>query len=595
MGQNRMCERPNALLGVALSLIVLSACHGTNDRSTSPSEDEKSSGTAQQSLHSLGSESLPPLFRDVTADVGIDFVHRPYDDGHEYSLPRMIGSGAAFLDYDSDGSLDIYLLQNGGPESEYTNRLFRQTPNGFVDVTKGSGLDVAGYGMGVACGDVNNDGRVDVLLNEYGKSRLLLNQTSGVTPQFVDITASCGLENRLWGTSASFLDYDRDGWLDFVLVNYVNFDPTRWCADASGNQEFCGPDAFSGRVTQLFHNRGGADEVRFDNVTVTSGLAAKPGPGLGMFCADFDGDRWPDIFVANDGKPNHLWINQQDGTFKEEAMLRGISYNSMGKSEADMGVAIGDVDGNGLFDVFVTHLSEETHTLWSQEPRGIFTDRTATSGLTTAAWRGTGFGTVMADVNNDGTLDVLIANGRITRERGPLPPTIEGLDRFWVPYAQADQLLLNQNDGRFTDASLANEALSGRAAVSRGLACADFNNDGQLDLLITNVGSRPKLLQNVHASSAHWLTIRAIDPQLNRDAYGAEIHVEAGERRLVRYLNPGYSFLCSNDPRAQFGLGDIARVDVLRVIWPDGMEEAFEVASIDCEITVRRGEGTPVP
>jgi hypothetical protein len=247
-----------------------------------------------------------------------------------------------------------------------------------------------------------------------------------------------------------------------------------------------------------------------------------------------------------------------------------------------------------MIDVFVTHLSDETHTLWTQGPRGIFTDRTATSGLTSTQWRGTGFGTVMMDVDNDGDLDLFLANGRVTRETGPLPELETGLPEFWHPYAQRDQVLLNQ-DGRFVDASLENDALCRYAAVSRGMATADFNNDGRKDLLITHVASPPRLLLNACKNAGHWLTVRAIDPPLKRDAYGAEVYVEAGGKQWMRWINPGYSFLCSNDPRAHFGLGREAEVTAIRVVWPDGSEERFPGGSVDRQVTLRRGEGQMIP
>ena len=538
---------------------------------------------------------LPTMFEDVTDAVGIDFVHQPKEHEQQYFMPRIVGSGGAFLDFDNDGRIDLYLVQNGGTESGLTNRLYQQTADGkFHDVTEGSGLGISGRGMGVAIGDVNNDGRTDVLLNEFGASRLLLNETAEVgTPKFRDVTEAAGIDNQLWGTSTCFVDFDRDGWLDFVLVNYVNYDPSRWCADGGGRQDYCGPDAFNGRVAKLYRNLGAAgdgESVKFEDVTVSSGLSKNPGPGLGIYCADFDGDGWPDIFIANDGKPNHLWMNQKDGTFKEEAITRGVGYNSMGKSEADMGIAIGDVDGNGLFDIFVTHLSDETHTLWSQDPVGIFIDRTATTGLTAANWRGTGFGTVMADIDNDGDQDLLIANGRVTRETGPLPETSESLDPFWRDYAQRNQILLNDGTGRFTDASLANDAMCGRGNVSRGLACADFDNDGALDLLITHVAEPPSLLRNIGAKG-HWLMVRARDAKLKRDVYGAQVVVIAGEKRWQRQVNPGYSYLCSNDHRVHFGLGELTEVDAIDVIWPDGQVERFAGGSVDRLVELTRGEG----
>ena len=405
------------------------------------------------------------LFADVTASSGLAFQHIPGEHEQEFFMPRSVGSGAAFLDFDSDGWLDIYCLQNGGPDSKLTNKLYRQTNGSFTDVTKGSGLDIDGFAMGTAVGDVNNDGRPDVVVTEYGRARLFINESTDGTPRFRDISAEAGVRNELWGTSTCFVDYDRDGWLDLVLVNYVNYDPTRWCAGRGGTQDYCGPDAFPGRATRLLHNLGDADgdgtgDASFEDVTVSSGFADHPGPGLGVFCADFDGDRWPDIFIANDGQPNHLWINQRDGTFKEEATTRGIGYNSMGDSEADMGIAIGDVNSDGFFDIFVTHLTTETHTLWKQGPRGIFIDKTATSGIASTAWRGTGFGTVMADLDNDGDMDLALANGRVTRVTGDAPEVPQDLDEFWTNYAERDQILLNDGHGKFTDASNENPAVS---------------------------------------------------------------------------------------------------------------------------------------
>ena len=281
-----------------------------------------------------------------------------------------------------------------------------------------------------------------------------------------------------------------------VLVNYVSYDPSRWCADSAGRQEFCSPGNFVACVSKLYRNRGadGEGRVTLEDATITSGLGAAPAPGLGVLCADFDGDNWVDIFVANDRTPNHLWINQRDGTFKDEATTRGVAYNCMGRSEADMGTAIGDVNGNGLFDMFVPHLTTETHTFWSQETRGVFYDRTAMSGVTAAKWRSTGFGT-FADMENDGDLDLVICTGRVYRNAGVLPKTRPDLDKLWAYYAEADQLLLNNGQGRFTDVSGSEPALSAVATVSRGLACGDIDNDGGVDVLIAHTAGPPSLLR----------------------------------------------------------------------------------------------------
>ncbi len=581
-------------LWLSATLVFTWGCQRTappqNGGDTLPSQNSVDPTTA----------NIDHVFVDATESVGLEFVHVA-GGNNPYFVPRSIGSGGALLDYNDDGLLDIYLIQNAGPESGTRNQLFRQKRDGtFANVSLGSGLDVEGYGMGAAAGDVNNDGRVDLLLTEYLQSRLFLNHSEGDTVRFTDVTEAAGLQNRAWGTSAAFFDFDRDGWLDIVIVNYLYYDASRWCSDAGGRRDFCGPQSFPGAVARLFRNQGpvasgkntGHDPglVRFEDVTVSSGFASQQGKGLGVFCADFDGDRWPDVFVANDGEANFLWMNQQDGTFREEAAARGLAFNSMGEAEADMGIAVGDVNGDGAFDIFVTHRTNETHTLWIQEPRGSFVDRTTTAGILSAE-RSTGFGTVLCDFDNDGALDIALINGRVLRATGPPPPTAPGLSDFWKSYAQPDQILLNEGAGTFRDVSAANPDFSGLASVSRGLMCGDIDNDGRMDLLASNIAGPARLYRNASASAGHWLMVRALDPALGRDAYGAEIHVQVGERRWLQTVNPGYSFLSSNDPRAHFGLGKLEHVDSITVIWPDGVAEVFPGPEIDRTVVLRRGGG----
>ncbi len=536
--------------------------------------------------------SAPAWFRDVTEECGLRFVHDAGPTG-AYFMPQIMGSGAALLDFDGDGRLDIYLVHNGGPGGA-RNQLFHQERDGtFRDVSAGSGLDVAGYGMGVAVGDVNNDGRPDVLLTEYGRLRLFLNNGDGT---FRDVTKPAGLESVHWGTSACFFDYDRDDWLDLVVVNYLDYSPSRPCGDAR-KPDYCHPNAFNGVVACLYHNRGPAppkNEVRFEDVTLKSGLGRLPGPGLGVVCADFDGDGWPDVFVANDSKPNHLWVNQRDGTFKEEAVVRGLAYNGLGRAQANMGVALGDVSGAGLFDLYVTHLTEETNTLWRQGPRGLFRDGTGATGLAGSRWRGTGFGTVLGDFDHDGALDLAVVNGRVARSTGAagapgdFPPEMAP---FWRDYAERSQLFVNEGGGRFRDVSPDNKPFCGTAAVARGLACGDLDGDGALDLLVTTVAGPARLYRNVAPNRGHWLMVRALDPALKRDAYGAEVTVRAGGRSWRRWLNPGSSYLCSNDPRAHFGLGPAERVEAVEVLWPDGSAEVFPGCPADRVLELRKGSG----
>jgi hypothetical protein len=534
----------------------------------------------------------PIWFRDDTAAVGLDFRHDAGPVGR-YFLPQVIGSGAALLDYDNDGRFDLYLVQNGGPGAPARNRLYHQGRDGrFEDRSAGSGLDIAGYGMGVAVGDFDNDGFVDVYVSQYGGGRLFRNRGNGT---FEDVTRAAGVEQPCWCTSCCFVDYDRDGWLDLVVVNYVDYDAARVCGPANGKRDYCHPSNFPGRALRLFHNRGPDAKGHwrgFEDVTQAAGLA-KPGPALGVVCADFNGDGWPDILVANDAQPNRLWINRHDGTFADEALARGVAFNDSGRAQGNMGVALGDVGGTGRFDLFISHLTEETHTLWRQTSPGLFADRTVAAGLAAPRWRGTGFGTIVADFDLDGAPDLAVVNGRVARTRGPLPPDAS-LDPYWAAYAERNQLFANDGKGQFRDISLGNTAFCGAYGVNRGLVWGDFDGDGRVDLVMTCVAGPARFYRNVAARKGHWLMVRAIDPALHRDAYGAVITVRAGGRCRVGSVNPGQSYLCSGDPRAHFGLGTAAHVDQVRVDWPDGSSEVFPGTGVDRVLRVERGKGQKV-
>ena len=553
--------------------------------------------SCRHSTPPAATEEMPPWFRDVSREVGIDFTHDPGPPpGERYFLPQIIGSGAALFDYDNDGRLDIYLVQNGGPDSKAKNRLFHQEKDGtFTDVSKRSGLDVAGYGMGVAIGDVDNDGFPDVVLTEYGRIRLFHNNGDGT---FTDITKQAGLDNPQWATSACFFDYNKDGWLDLVVTNYVEYDPTTVCSQGGGKPEFCHPRAFPGSVTRLFRNKGRSGKsgvVTFVDVTLEAGLAKAPGPGLGVVAADFDGDGWPDILVANDAQPNRLWINQGNGTFLDEAAQRGLAYNGQGQTQGNMGIALGDVDGSGRIAVFITHLTEETNTLWIQKPLGLYRDVTAAAGLAGSRWRGTGFGAVLGDFDNDGALDLAVVNGRVSRVRAKLDANVVAdLGPIWAAYAERNQLFTGVVKGQFADLSDRQPAFCGKAAIGRGLAVGDFNNDGGLDLLVTSVAGPARLFRNVVPNRGHWLLVRALDPVLKRDAYGAEVVVEAGGKRLHAWINPGTSYLVSNDPRAHFGLGSTKHVDAIEVYWPDDTAERFDGRAADQIVELRKGDGSKI-
>lgn len=540
----------------------------------------------------------PPLLVEVTQSVGIDFVHRTRT-ADPYFFPNIMGSGCALLDFDQDGLLDLFLV-NGGNESEASlagsNRLYRQDRSGsFVDVTSGSGLESTAFGMGVAVGDVNNDGLPDVYVTNYGPDRLYLNVGNG---RFSDVTEAAGIENARWGASGCFLDYDRDGWLDLYVTNYVDYFESKQCGDATGQRDFCGPQAFSGTVDKLFRNVTGesaADDQaslrlpRFSDETVRSGNAERSGPGLGVLSADFNEDGWPDLYIANDGAPNWLWINQRDGTFVDEAVLLGCATDVLGRSQAGMGVALGDLDGDGRSDLFVTHLAGEMNALYWNRGSVGFEEDSVTAGLGTVSFPYTGFGTAMVDLEHDGDLDMLVVNGRVKRSASSATAaTLAGGD-FWQAYAEPNHVFANES-GAFGAAS--GEPFSEPVEVSRGLAVGDLDNDGDVDALLTNCGGHARVYRNEAPKQGNWLIVRAVEPDFGgRDAYGALVIVAAGEQRWRRHVNPAFSYLSSNDPRVHFGLGVSESVDRIEVIWPDGSKETFPGGPAGRHVVLEHGKG----
>jgi hypothetical protein len=538
-----------------------------------------------------------PWFEDVAEKLGVDFRQSPGPTG-SFFMPQVMGSGLAILDANNDGKLDLLFLNNAGPGSGARHQLYLHQPDGkFRNASSGSGLDIEGYGMGVAVADIDNDGWVDVYISQYGGGKLFRNRgnsTEGTWQGFEEITSSAGVEQPLWGTSCAFFDFDRDGFLDLIVANYLDYNPSQPCIVGSGRTDYCHPNQFRGTAARLFRNHGRdatGKWLGFTDVSLESGLAAQANNGLGVVCADFNGDGWPDIFVANDARPNHLWVNQRDGKFVEEGVSRGLAYDGAGKTPANMGIALADLSGSGRLDVFVTHLSEELHTLWRQDVPGYFRDATAAAGLGNPSWRNTGFGTIAIDFDHDGKLNIAVAGGRVSRARVPSSNVRKDLPEFWHPYAERNQLFAGRDDGRFEDISPRHPEFAGLAEVTRGLAWADLDGDGAIDLVTTSIHGPARIYRNVAPKSGHWLVVRAFDPALKRDAIGALVTVMAGGKKRVAPVNPALSYCSSGDPRAHFGLGSATAVDDIQIDWPDGEREVFASGPVDRILTLSKGSG----
>ena len=545
-------------------------------------------------LAAAGSAGAQQGFTDVTEAAGIRFVHDAGDEGN-LSLPEITGAGAGFFDADGDGDLDLYLLQGGrpadppGPRPEAPgNVLYLQGPTGrFTDGSAASGTADTGYGMGLAAGDFDADGRTDLFVTNYGPDVLYRNLGGG---RFEEVTGAAGVAGDGWSSSAAFCDYDRDGRLDLYVTRYVRNDPAKACTQQDGSRDYCSPQVFPGTHDLLYRNLGGG---RFEDVSLAAGLRAVHAPGLGVVCSDFDGDGRLDFYVANDGEANQLWLQQDGGVFADDAFLAGVALNDSGRPEAGMGIALGDVDSDQDLDLFITHVADETNTLYRSDGAALglsFADRTGPSGLGPASMAMTGFGVGFLDLDLDGALDLVVANGRVQRKDAL--PGASG-DDFWRVFAEPNQVFRNTGtDGG--DALFAPfEGAGDFAAVletSRGLALADYDEDGDLDLLLANAEGPARLYRNDFERRGTPLRVSTLDAA-GRPSFPALVTATLSSgRRMVRRADPGGSYLATGDPRAFFGIPPGETVGAFLVVWPDGAREAFPGAEAAVAV-LRRGEG----
>ncbi len=555
---------------------------------------------------------MDPLFKEITQDVGLDFVHEAGPPG-VYFTPQVTATGGAFLDFDNDGDLDVYLINGNeadpaGDDVEvsdkvHRNQLFEHLDDGtFRNVTEGSGLGDTGYGIGVAVGDINNDGLPDVYVSNLNQDRLFLNRGGG---KFEDITESAGIDNPHHGASVCFVDYDRDGLLDLFVVNYFDFFPDRKCFDKSRRQVFCAPRVFQPVADKLYHNvsDGEDGEVQFEDVSFASGIAKSPGRGLGVAALDFNDDGWPDLYVANDTDPNFIWLNNQDGTFRDVGVLYGAAVDVHSKPQGSMGIAVGDINGDRAYDLVVTHPDAQNNAYYLSEGFDGYKESSTAARLAAPSLPWTGFGTAFADLEHDGDLDLLVVNGKVT-----ISPSItqkhvqlkeqwdESSGLFWKPFREPNQLFINDGKGVFSEFTSKRDPYTSAREISRALCLADIDDDGDLDLLITNVAGPARLYRNDAPKKGHWLVVKAILPELGgRDAYGATITVTAGDRQWRQPLSPGTSYVSSHDPRVHFGLGDVDQIDSVHVRWPDGSEETFAGGEADRHLVLSYGQGGSEP
>jgi len=522
-------------------------------------------------------------FRDITAQAGIHFVHNNAAYGKKW-LPETLGAGAAFIDYDNDGYPDILLVNGedwpGHAKAPSTLKLYHNNHDGtFTDVTHKAGLAVSMFGMGVAVGDYDNDGYDDLFITALGQSRLFHNNGNGT---FTDVTRSAGL----WGpnelsTSAAWVDYDRDGKLDLVVANYVQWSPQTdiYCTLDGAHKSYCTPESYKGVSARVWHNLGGG---KFEDATEKAGLYDPTSKSLGLAILDYNGDGWPDILLANDTQPNKLYLNKQNGTFEEKAVAAGIAFSEDGVARAGMGVDAADYDRSGRPSLMITNFANQMISLYHNEGNGLFVDEAPRSEVGRNTLVTLGFGCFFFDYDNDGWPDIFVADGHIENE-------IERVQKR-VSYAEPPHLFRNLGSGRFQEVTEQMGTAFASPKVARGAAYADIDNDGALDVLVTTNGGRLWLFHN-EGGTNHSVRVKLVGTKSNRDGIGAVVHVTSSGAKQWQMLRSGSSYLSQSELVLTFGLGASTKADAIEIRWPSGQVDKLAGVTADQTLTVQEGKG----
>jgi hypothetical protein len=528
-----------------------------------------------------------PAFEEIPSTVsGISWTHV---SGHspEMYLPETVGGGCAFLDYDNDGWMDIYLVNSGpcdffAPKTPLRNALYHNNRDGtFTDVTEKAGVGGDAYGMGVAVGDYDADGFADLYVTQYPHSILYHNNGDGT---FTDVTAKAGVRAEGWGTSAVWFDYDNDGRLDLFVCRFADFDKAKnkFCGDANtGQRWYCKPNVYQPLPCWLFHNNG---DGTFTDVSKTSGIASQAAKAWGVVAADINNDGWMDLFVGNDTVANFLLANRGHGRFEEIGLLAGVGYNSFGRARSGMGVDAADYDQDGWLDLFVANVDHEDYSLYHNNKDETFTDVATPTGIAAATARLSGWGLRFFDYDNDGELDLLLCNGH--------PDMVVGDRMQDVSYAEP-MLLFRNEPGGWKNVSAESGTIFSKNMAARGLALGDFDNDGAVDALVGVNDGAPVLLRNHAGRENHWLGVRLIGRKANIDAVGTRLTYASGDFKRQRYKAGGGSYLAAHDPRMVLGIGKRSKIDWLEIKWPQpsGAKQRFTNLPIDRYITIVEGEG----